>query len=80
MQQRLTDWEIASLRKVFATMEDYTSRADIDEYSDLNIGFHQVIIALSNSQLLATMTESWFIHKCSIRAWTIGENDRMQPI
>ena len=52
--------------------------ADIDGYSDLNIRFHQAIIALSKSQLLATMTETLFIHTCPIRERTIGENDRAQ--
>jgi DNA-binding GntR family transcriptional regulator len=73
-----TDEEIASLRKLFATVKDNTSRADIDEYSDLNIRFHQAIIALSKCQLLATMTETLFIHMRAIRARTIGENDRAQ--
>ena len=48
----------------------------LDEYSDLNIGFHQAIITLSTSQWLATMTESLVIHMCAIRARTIGENGR----
>ena len=76
--ERATDEEIASLRTLFATVEDNTSRADIDEYSGLNIRFHQAIIALSKSQLLATMTETLFIHMRSIRARTIGESDRAQ--
>ncbi|MEE8301638.1 MAG: GntR family transcriptional regulator [Candidatus Tectomicrobia bacterium] len=76
--ENATDEEIASLQKLCATVEDNTSRADIDGYSDLNIRFHQAIIALSKSQLLATMTETLFIHTCSIRERTIGENDRAQ--
>ena len=54
------------------------TRNQLDEYSDLNIGFHQAIITLSTSQWLATMTESLLIHLCTIRARTIGENDRAQ--
>jgi DNA-binding GntR family transcriptional regulator len=76
--ENATDEEIASLRTLFATVKDHTSRADIDEYSDLNIRFHQAIIALSQCQLLATMTETLFIHMRAIRARTIGENDRAQ--
>ena len=76
--ENATDEEIASLRKLFATVKDNTSRADIDEYSGLNIRFHQAIIALSKCQLLATMTETLFIHMRAIRARTIGENDRAQ--
>jgi DNA-binding GntR family transcriptional regulator len=53
-----------------------TTRNQLDEYSDLNISFHQAIITLSTSQWLAMMTESLVIQMCAIRARTIGENDR----
>ena len=76
--EHATDEEIASLRTMFATAEDNASRADIDEYSALNISFHQAIIALSKSQLLSTMTETLFIHMRSIRARTMGEDDHAQ--
>ena len=76
--QQATDAEIASLRTLFATMKDDTAQAHIDEYSGLNIRFHQAIVGLSKSQLLSTMTETLFIHMRSIRARTIGENDRVQ--
>ena len=76
--QNATDEEIASLRTLFATMENNIAQANIDEYSGMNIRFHQAIIKLSKSQLLATMTETLFIHMRSIRARTIGENDRVQ--
>ncbi|MDA1325836.1 MAG: GntR family transcriptional regulator [Proteobacteria bacterium] len=76
--ENATDGEIASLRTLFATMEDDIARANIDEYSGMNIRFHQAIIRLSKSKLLETMTETLFIHMRSIRARTIGENDRVQ--
>ena len=76
--ENATDEEIASLRTLFATMEDDVARANIDEYSGMNIRFHQAIIRLSKSRLLETMTETLFIHMRSIRARTIGENDRVQ--
>ncbi len=52
------------------------TRDQLDEYSDLNIGFHQAIITLSTSQWPAMMTESLVIQMCASRARTIGENDR----
>ncbi len=73
-----TDEEIASLRALFATVEDDEICANIDEYSGLNIQFHQAIIRLSKSRLLESMTETLFIHMRSIRARTISENDRAQ--
>ena len=76
--EHATDEEIASLRSLFATMEDNTAQANIDEYSGMNIRFHQAIIKLSKSELICSMTETLFIHMRSIRARTIGENDRAQ--
>ena len=71
-----TDDEIASLRELFATVEGDQLRANIDEYSGLNIRFHQAILRLSKSALLVMMTETLFIHMRSIRMRTIGEDDR----
>ena len=76
--ERATDEEIASLRALFATIDGDTARANIDEYSEMNIRFHQAIIGLCKSQLMETMTETLFIHMRSIRARTIGEDDRVQ--
>lgn len=76
--KQATDEEIASLRALFATIEDDTAQANIDEYSGMNIRFHQAIIRLSKSQLIETMTETLFIHMRAIRARTIGENNRVQ--
>ncbi len=76
--QNATDDEIASLRDMFATVENDRLQANIDEYSGLNIRFHQAILKLSKSGLLVAMTETLFIHMRSIRARTIGEEDRVQ--
>ena len=71
-----TDAEIASLRELFATFVDDKLQANIDEYSGKNIQFHQALLRLSKCQLLNSMTETLFIHMRSIRARTIGENNR----
>ena len=39
--------EIAALRRMFATFEDGAVRAHLDEYSEVNIEFHQTIIRMS---------------------------------
>ncbi len=74
--ERASDEEIASLRRVFATFEDKQIQARIDEYSDSNITFHQTILGLSKCDLLRTTAENLFMHMRSIRARTIGEDDR----
>jgi len=72
------DEEIGQLRELFVTFETtHGAEANIDEYSDTNIRFHQSIIALSKSELLKSMTDTLFVHMRAIRAQTIMERDRM---
>ena len=74
--ERASADEIASLRRLFTTFEDGQAQANIDEYSDTNIRFHQQIVTLARCQLIEIMTDTLFIHMRSIRARTIGENNR----
>ncbi len=68
--------EIASLRKMFATFENGKVRAHLDEYSDVNIEFHQALIRLSRNSVLVHLAENLFTHMRMIRRKTIGEKDR----
>jgi DNA-binding GntR family transcriptional regulator len=70
------DDEIASLRKMFATFENGAVRAHLDEYSEINIGFHQAIIRMSGNATLMNLAENLFTHMRMIRRKTIGEKDR----
>jgi len=74
--QIATDEEIAGLRKMFATFENGQLRAHLDEYSDVNIEFHQTIIRLSHNDVLIDLAENLFTHMRMIRRKTIGEKDR----
>src|SRR4249920_477879 len=74
--QTATDDEIAGLRKMFATFENGELRAHLDEYSDVNIEFHQTIIRLSRNDVLIDLAENLFTHMRMIRRKTIGEKDR----
>jgi len=74
--QIATDEEIAGLRKMFATFENGQLRAHLDEYSDVNIEFHQSIIRLSHNDVLIDLAENLFTHMRMIRRKTIGEKDR----
>jgi len=71
-----TDQEIASLRDIFTNVDGEGPGAHIDEYSDKNIQFHQTILDLSRCELIKEMAVNLFIHMRSIRARTIGEEDR----
>ncbi|MEQ8194564.1 MAG: GntR family transcriptional regulator [Rhodospirillales bacterium] len=74
--EKASDGEIASLRKMFANFEGKELRANIDEYSETNIEFHQRILNLGGCGLMVEITENLFIHLSSIRAHTIGDDDR----
>jgi DNA-binding GntR family transcriptional regulator len=74
--QQATDEEIAGLRKMFATFLSGEVHAKLDEYSEVNIEFHQSIIKLSRSKVLADLAENLFTHMRMIRRKTIVEKDR----
>jgi DNA-binding GntR family transcriptional regulator len=72
-----SDEEIAGLRRMFATFEgDGRLHAKLDEYSEVNIAFHQKIIELSGNSVLIRLAENLFTHMRMIRGQTIGEEDR----
>jgi DNA-binding GntR family transcriptional regulator len=74
--QIATDAEIARLRAMFATFENGTLHAKLDEYSEVNIEFHQTIIRMSRNHVLIDLAENLFTHMRMIRRKTIGEKDR----
>jgi len=76
MSEEASDEEIAGLRRLFATFERGQVQAKLDEYSEVNIEFHQTIIRLSHNQVLIDMAENLFAHMRMIRRKTIGEKDR----
>ena len=73
-----SDEEISGLRRMFATFEDGAVAAKLDEYSEVNIEFHQTIIRLSHNQVLIHLAENLFTHMRMIRRKTIAEKDRAQ--
>lgn len=75
--ERASDADIAGLRRMFATFEDDKLHAKLDEYSEVNINFHQTIIELSGNQVLIRLAENLFTHMRMIRRETIGEEDRV---
>ena len=68
--------EIASLRTMFAKFENGELHAKLDEYSEVNIEFHQAIIRMSRNSVLISLAENLFTHMRMIRRKTIGEQDR----
>jgi DNA-binding GntR family transcriptional regulator len=74
--QHASDTEIASLRSMFAKFENGELHARLDEYSEVNIEFHQSIIRMSRNSVLIALAENLFTHMRMIRRKTIGEQDR----
>ena len=75
--QNATDDEVARLRAMFAVFENGTLHAKLDEYSEVNIEFHQTIIRMSHNRVLIDLAENLFTHMRMIRRKTIGEKDRV---
>jgi len=72
------DEEIAQLRTMFAKFENGTLHAKLDEYSEVNIEFHQTIIRMSKNGVLIDLAANLFTHMRMIRRKTIGEQDRVE--
>ena len=71
-----TEANLFALRKFAMKHSSDAVRADIEEYSDANIKFHQKILELSGCSLLGTMAEGLFVHMQAIRRRAMGESDR----
>jgi DNA-binding GntR family transcriptional regulator len=74
--QNAADEEIAELRNMFTKFENGELHARLDEYSEVNIEFHQAIIRMSRNGVLIDLAENLFTHMRMIRRKTIGEEDR----
>jgi DNA-binding GntR family transcriptional regulator len=76
--QNAKDEEIAGLRHLFARFDAAAPTEHLDEYSDANIAFHQEIVRLGGSHLIAETIKNIFIHVRAIRKKTIFQNDRAE--
>jgi DNA-binding GntR family transcriptional regulator len=74
--ENASDEDIASLRTMFTKFENGELHARLDEYSEVNIEFHQTIIRMSRNSVLIALAENLFTHMRMIRMKTIGEKDR----
>lgn len=73
------DAAIATLRPLFEGFgETHRPHDNLGEYSKANIAFHQALIRLSGSALLADMTDNLLLHVRGIRQLTIGRDNRAE--
>jgi len=71
-----SDAEIKALRDLAMRHSTSASKAELSEYSDANIKFHQAIFDMSGSPLLKSTTDGLFAHMFAVRRRAMGENNR----
>jgi DNA-binding GntR family transcriptional regulator len=74
--QNASDAELKALRQFAIKHSSDAERADLEEYSDANITFHQTILELSGCSLLREMADVLFTHMQAVRRRAMGESDR----
>jgi DNA-binding GntR family transcriptional regulator len=74
--QAATDSGLARLHDLVDVFRSDSVAAQMGEYSDANIRFHQSIITLGHNPLIGDITDGLFFHVRAIRQRTIFENDR----
>jgi len=75
--QVASDKEISSLRKLGVKHSVNSKRADIAEYSEANLKFHQRILELSGCELLSSTAERLLQHMHAVRRRAMREKDRV---
>jgi DNA-binding GntR family transcriptional regulator len=70
------DAEVGMLRHLFDSFQSSPPAEHLDEYSDANIAFHQMIVRLGGSRLIEEATRNLFLHVRAIRRATISQNNR----
>jgi DNA-binding GntR family transcriptional regulator len=76
--ERVSDKDVAGLKKLAGSFGSEEAAAHLDEYSDANIRFHQRILELSGCGLLKELADGLFLHMRAIRSRAMAEGDRVR--
>jgi len=71
-----SDADFKALRKFAMRNSVSATKAEIGEYSDANIKFHQMILELSGSEMLKSTADGLLTHMHAVRRRAMGENNR----
>ena len=71
-----SDDQIRALRKHALRHSASSASANLSEYSEANIQFHQMILEMSGCKLLAEMADRLFVHMHAVRRRALEENNR----
>lgn len=74
--ERASAEDLAALRAHAAAHSASSEAADLSEYSDANIRFHQMILTMSGCGRLAQMADGLFVHIHAVRRRAMEEGDR----
>jgi DNA-binding GntR family transcriptional regulator len=75
--EKASDDDLRALRKFAMKNSMDAMSAEIEEYSEANIKFHQYILDLSGCKALGKMADGLFVHMHAIRRRAMGESDRV---
>lgn len=75
--EKASDDDLRALRKFAVKNSMNAMSAEIEEYSDANIQFHQYILELSGCNALGKMADGLFDHMHAVRRRAMGEGDRV---
>jgi DNA-binding GntR family transcriptional regulator len=75
--ERATNEEIADLISRFSQFRGERPTVPLNEYSELNLDFHQRIVELAHSELFSEHIARLQIHMRAIRQRAIGDDERM---
>jgi len=70
------DQDIQTLRRHALKHSESSESADLSEYSEANIQFHQMILEMSGCKTLGQMADGLFVHIHAVRRRALSENDR----
>ncbi|RQR35640.1 GntR family transcriptional regulator [Burkholderia sp. Bp9143] len=73
---RASNENIARLRAMFDQFSRAAPTDHIEEYSEVNIAFHQALVELSGSQIILDTINNIIMHVRAIRRMTIAQSDR----
>ena len=71
-----SDADLQALRNFAMRNSVSAAKAELGEYSDANIKFHQMILELSGSELLRSTADGLLMHMHAVRRRAMGESDR----
>ncbi len=73
-----SDADIARLRHLFDEFVDAAPSEHINEYSEANLAFHQAIVEMGGSQIMADTVRNLLVHVRAIRKLTISKDNRAE--